>query len=79
MQYRDPVTGNKKRKSSGERTKREAERAAAKWETELRQGLGAVASRMSWEDFRQRCEDEALSALADTTADTLELNTVDGF
>ena len=31
MQYRDPATGNKVRKTTGEKRKREAERAAATW------------------------------------------------
>jgi len=68
LQYRDPISGRKRRKSSGCKTKRDAERAAAKWEAELRAGNGQGSSRMSWGEFRRLYEDEALSALAEGTA-----------
>ena len=32
MQYRDPISGNKVRKSTNTNRRREAERLAAKWE-----------------------------------------------
>jgi integrase len=45
----------------------EAERVAAKWEAELREGRYHDPSRITWEEFRRRYEDEVLSGLKDTT------------
>jgi integrase len=67
MQYVDPVTKRIKSRSSGTNNRRDAERAAAKWETELQEGRYRVPSRMSWEDFRQRYEDEKLSSLSENS------------
>lgn len=73
MQYTDPTTGRKKTRSTGvERTGRkkertEAERAAAKWEDELRTGRYVPRSKITWADFRDRYESEALSGLASAT------------
>lgn len=73
MQYRDPMTGRKKTRSTGvERTGRkkdrdEATKAAAKWEDELRTGRYLPPSRISWDDFRDRYETEVLPSLADET------------
>ena len=39
MRYQHPVTGRQITRSTGTKKKREAERAAAKWEAELRAGL----------------------------------------
>ena len=48
-------------------TKREAERFAAVWEAELREGRYKPASSITWEEFKQRyCEDGA-ATLADGT------------
>ncbi len=69
MQYVDPLTGKKKTRSTGETTQREAERAAAKWESELREGRYCHLSRISWEDFRDRYETEKLPSLAARTAE----------
>ncbi len=72
LQWRDPVSGKKKTKSSGiERTGRkkeraEAERAAAKMEANLRAGIRS-ASDMTWADFRDRHEREVQPALAPDT------------
>ncbi len=68
MQYRDPVTGNKISRSTGEATKRAAFRLAAKWEHELRNGEGDSPTRYSWANFRELYALEGLSGLADTTA-----------
>jgi integrase len=67
MQYTDPATGKKKTRSAGTAVRRDAERAAAKWETELREGRFAHADKTSWPDFRDRYEREVLSGLADAT------------
>jgi integrase len=74
MQFRDPVTGRKKTRSTQvertglKRQRTEAERVAAKWESELREGRYHSASKVTWEDFRQRYEDEALPRLSTETA-----------
>ena len=67
MQYRDPVAGRKISKSSGETRRREAERAAAKWEAELRKGRGRRSGKTTWQDFRTRYQDEKLASLAEQT------------
>src|SRR5262245_16061769 len=73
MQYRDPVDGRKKTKSTGvardgsKKTRTEAERVAAKWEAELREGRYHDVSKITWADFRERYENEVLESLADST------------
>jgi integrase len=73
MQFRDPITGRKRTRSTGiERTGRkrertEAERVAAKWEADLREGRYSSPSKSTWADFRQRYEDEVLPGLASGT------------
>lgn len=74
MQYRDPVTGKKKTRSTGvENTGRKRERDAAigvagKWEAELREGRYQSPSKTTWASFRDRYETEALAGLSDNTA-----------
>jgi integrase len=64
MQWRDPASGRKKTKSTGvERTGRkrertEAERVAAKLESDLRNERYAEPSKVQWHDFRTKYEDE---------------------
>ena len=48
---------------------KEAERLAAALEVELRNKASQDPSRMSWEDFRQRYEEEHLPGLAAKTAE----------
>lgn len=73
MQFVDPITGRKKTKSTGiertglKRDRVEAERVAAKWEAELREGRYCEPSRISWAVFRERYENEVLSGLATGT------------
>jgi integrase len=75
LQYKDPITGRKKTKSSGvvksdlKRDRTAAEREAAKWEAELREGRYHAPNRITWEEFRDRYETEKLPSLADGTAD----------
>ncbi len=66
LRYIDPITGKQKHKSASVTTKRDAERAAAKWEAELREGR-YCGSRITWADFRKRYEDEVLASLAVNT------------
>ena len=64
MQYRDPVTRKKVRRSTDCSKEREAERAAARWEHELSEGLPADLTLIPWAEFRRRYEDEVCSSLA---------------
>jgi integrase len=69
LRYVDPITHKQKHKSAGTANKRDAEKAAGKWESELREGRYVPPCRMSWEDFRDRYEREALPMLARRTAE----------
>ena len=69
MQYRDPFTGDKVVQSTKKTTKRDAERAAAKWEKSLREGKDTRDGKATWQDFRRRYEDEVLPGLKDRTDD----------
>ena len=68
MRYVDPLTGKQKTKSAGTGRRREAEKLAAKWEAELREGRYHEPSKVTWVDFREKYEDEVLSGHADGTA-----------
>jgi len=59
MKYIDPTTGEQKYASAKTPIRREAERAAARWETELRAGR-YCGSKILWEDFREKYEAEYL-------------------
>jgi hypothetical protein len=47
MRYRDPYTGKHVARSTGTRNKTKAERAAATWEADLREGQYQKPSRMT--------------------------------
>ncbi len=64
LRYRDPLSGKVKTKSAKTKNRREAERAAAKWESDLRDGRYKPMSKVSWTEFRQRYETEVLASLA---------------
>ncbi len=67
MRYVDPVTGKQVAKTTGTTRRREAERKAAKWEAELREGRYQKPSRITWQEFRARYEREKLATLAEKT------------
>ncbi len=69
MRYTDPITGKRHARSTGTTKRREAERVAAVWEDELNSGRYDAPSRITWQEFRQRYEEEKLSSLADKTQD----------
>jgi integrase len=69
MRYVDPNSGEQIAKSSGMKTKKEANREAAKWEAELREGRYKSAGKVTWKEFRERYEGEVLNSLAAKTAD----------
>ena len=64
MYYIDPVTEKTVPRSTKRTNQRDAERAAAKWEADLRAGRYHADSRITWSDFRERYESEKLSSLA---------------
>ena len=70
MRYFDPVTGKRHARSTEATTRREAERAAAKWEAELQEGRYQAPCNISWKEFRERYEGEKLASLAKATADS---------
>ena len=50
----DPTTGKQIARSTGTTKRRDAERKAANWERELRDGHDHRPRNITWEDFRQR-------------------------
>ena len=68
LRYRDPLTGRQVRKSSGTASKKDARKAAARWEDELNSGKARGRFVLTWEQFRLRYEDEVLPGLAPKTA-----------
>ena len=69
MRYRDPITGRQVKRSAETSNRKEAERRAHKWEAEINEGRYRAPSKISWEEFRQRYENEKLSSLAQGTRD----------
>lgn len=67
MRFRDPVTGDEQERTTGESTRRAAERVAAVWEDELRDKRYHAPDRTTWSDFVARYRDECLLGLADDT------------
>ena len=67
MQYRDPVTRRKIRKSTGTNKKREAERMAGLWQKDIEGGKDWRHGRMAWQQFRDAYESQRLSGLAKMT------------
>lgn len=65
-QWKDPVTGKKKTRSTKKTTRRDAERFAALLEKELLSPAKKV-DRIKWVDFRRRYEDEALLGKSEKT------------
>eukprot|EP00913_Durusdinium_trenchii_P019521 g18351.t1 len=67
LRYIDPITGKKTERSAGTSRRREAERAAAVWEDELRNGRYQAPSRILWSDFRERYESHLQATVCDAT------------
>jgi len=63
MRYVDPMTNKQVTRSTGTTKQREAERVAAKWEAELREGRYQKKSRMTWEEFVGEHEKHVLSGM----------------
>lgn len=51
---RCPDSGRQIARSTGSAKQREAERAAAKWEAELREGRYNKPTKTTWQDFRHQ-------------------------
>lgn len=68
MRYTDPISGKNVAKSTGTANMKEAVKIAAKWEADLQAGRYKPASKVTWTEFRERYENEVLTALADNTA-----------
>jgi len=67
MRYVDPFTSKQVTRSTGTEKKREAERVAAKWEAELREGRYQKLCRMSWEEFCDSFEADGCGGLKPST------------
>jgi len=67
MRYVDPISGKQVARSTGTSRKRDAERVAAKWEAELREGRYNKPSRLEWAEFVERYTRERLETLAPRT------------
>src|SRR5215475_2103728 len=72
LQWHDPVTGKRKSKSAGTNNPLDAEQARADLEYELNNNLFREASRLSWEAFRERFEDEYAAGLRRDTRKNYE-------
>ncbi|PHS04015.1 MAG: hypothetical protein COA78_17115 [Blastopirellula sp.] len=79
--YVDPLNGKQVAKSTREEKRRDAERWAAKWESELQEGRYKPASKILWAEFQERFTDEHLSGLAERTQTSYQLafSTVDKY
>lgn len=67
MYYDCPLSGKRKSRSTKTENKREAEKLAAKWEAELREGRYKPLANISWDEFRERYELEAGAAMAESS------------
>jgi integrase len=67
MRYVDPFSGRQVQRTAGTADQKQALKAAAKWEDDLHNGRYKAASRVTWEEFREKYETEVLSGLAKTT------------
>ncbi len=72
LQWIDPDTGRRKSKSAETDDEKEAEKARADLEYELNHGLHAEPSRMTWEAFRERFEEEYVSARRPNTRENYQ-------
>lgn len=70
MRYVDPITGKQMARSTRTAVRREAERIAAKWEAELQENRYIRPTNVSWNEFRERYENEKLASLAPNTLET---------
>lgn len=69
LRWTDPLTGERKAKSAGTTSRKEAERKAGELEKKLATGKAATGGRISWQDFTWRVTDEHLPGQAQKTID----------
>ena len=69
LRYTDPVTGQKVEKSAGTSSKREAVKAAGRWQSELEKGQAVSSNRLRWDAFREAYLDHVESTLAPKTSE----------
>ncbi len=67
MRYKDPYNGRQVQRSTGTTIHKEALKVAAKWEDDLHNGRYKAASRVTWEEFRDKYESEVAKGLATGT------------
>lgn len=78
LQWIDPTTGKRKTKSTGirdtgkARDRKDAESQARELEQQLRRGVAAIPSELSWECFRERYDREHVAGLAKETRAKIE-------
>jgi hypothetical protein len=76
QEFLHAVSGPGDREASAEVDRKkqspDADRVAAKWEHDLREGRYQSPSEITWEEFRQRYEDVVLPSLADGTGDKVD-------
>lgn len=67
-EWTDPVTGKRRRKSTGTAPKRDADRFAGKLEDDLQAGRFKDTLRISWAESKDRYDQEVLTGKAEATA-----------
>ena len=72
LRFVDPNTGRQKTRSAKTTDLKIAERAAAVWEAELREGRYQSPSKITWAEFRERYENEVLPGLAKGTDEKVQ-------
>jgi len=78
FQWLDPLTGQRRTKSSKLKTRRQAERAAAEFEQQLNATDAPDDGSIAWDQFRDSLTDEVLSGVADKTREKVE-SVLNGF
>lgn len=69
MRYVDPETGKQVWRTAGTANHNKAIKAAAVWESELREGRYNKRQRITWDDFRDRYDADVLAAMKESTAE----------
>ncbi|QDU27765.1 Tyrosine recombinase XerC [Anatilimnocola aggregata] len=67
MYYDCPMSGNRETRSTKQDKQKDAEKVAAKWEAELREGRYKPLVNIGWAEFRERYEAEVVPRMAVTT------------
>ena len=79
LRYKNPLSGKTVCRSAGTANRKDAAKAAGKWEAELREGRYKIPTKATWDDFRERYAKERLPALARQTGAKIDavFNTVE--